>query len=69
MNKGRWIMQGQIGRLRRNRNITSATGKGSGIYVIGDTATCDSDIASRETLRHAIAIYDINMDCDKGAMR
>jgi len=43
-------MQGQIRRIRRSHNIASATGKGSGIYVIGDTATCDRDIASGETL-------------------
>jgi len=47
-------MKGRIGRRRRNRNIASVRGKGLGVYVIGDIAICDSDIALGETLRHDI---------------
>ena len=39
MDEGRWIMQGWIRRLRRNRNITLVKGKGFG-DVIGDVAIC-----------------------------
>jgi len=35
--------EGQIGQLRRNRNIASVKGKGLG-DVIGDFAICDYDI-------------------------